>query len=299
MKNSLIILILLATIIPGCKKSKSSPDSPGQWTQKASLPFPPGRSGGAGFSIADKGYFIGGSNDPVYFNDVYEYDSASNSWSQKTSCPGDHLYNPVYFVMNDKVYIGLGQIETGFSNQFWEYNPSTDVWTRKSDFPDSSWSPPGPFFAIGQYDYLVSILNECWRYDPSLDKWTKLNNPPAGVNSYAGANFVIGNKGYTGAGSDGRAFWEYDPQQDTWSRQKDCPGGGLGTSGTSINGLGYFFNYNPYSYRYDPQKNEWMPVSFFAVRHFGVAFTLQSKIYYAVGGNPWEGLSNEFWEYTP
>ena len=59
------------------------------WTQKANFGGTP-RYGAAEFSIGSKGYIgIGSDAYPVYHfvNDFWEYDTITNSWSQKANFP--------------------------------------------------------------------------------------------------------------------------------------------------------------------------------------------------------------------
>ncbi|HZZ76310.1 MAG TPA: kelch repeat-containing protein, partial [Puia sp.] len=206
MKKQLLLVAFIFALIPACKKSETG--LPGKWLQKASLPFSSGRTGAASFSIGGKGYIVGGSDNPVYYNDVYAYDPVTDSWSQKTSCPGNHFLYPAFFVIHDIAYIGICQIEGGYSKEFWAYNPATDGWLRKADYPGSALFGP-PNFAIGDFGYVASDRGaDLWMYDPVTDKWTQKNDVPIGVSNEWAANFVIGNKGYTGGGYSDK-FWEY------------------------------------------------------------------------------------------
>jgi N-acetylneuraminic acid mutarotase len=273
---------------------------PGTWTKKADLPFAPGRAGGAGFAIGNKGYYIGGTNNGNYFNDVYEYDPATDQWTQETSCPGTHFASPVNFVIGNKIYIGICQNENGNSNEFWEYDPTYDAWTQMANFPGPS--RKGVLsFAIGNQGFVGSNdpnVNDFWMYDQITDMWTQKNNPPPGVNSSWPASFVIGNNAYTGAGSVNSLFWKYDPLTDTWASETDFPGNPYGLSGCSINGMGYLFGYEDDSYAFDPTSDSWSPVAFFGIRDFGVSFVIGSNAYYGTGSGT-EGFLNDFWEFTP
>jgi hypothetical protein len=61
----------------------------------ADLPILTGRGLGAGFSIAGKGYFGFGYDGGEYYNDLYQYDTATNAWAQMASSPGPVLESPV------------------------------------------------------------------------------------------------------------------------------------------------------------------------------------------------------------
>jgi N-acetylneuraminic acid mutarotase len=302
MKRHLWPLIFLA-LTTACKKNETPPPTPvypGTWQQKASLPFISGRSGGASFSVGNKGYYVGGSDNPVFYNDVYEYDPALDTWTQKTSCPGDHFLFPVCFVIRDKAYIGICQSEQKFSKEFWEYDPVIDHWTRKADFPDSPTIGGSSHFAIGDLGYVrCNYSNKLWMYNPATDAWAQKKDPPSDLYSPWPSNFVIAGKGYTSSLKDSNELWEYDPAPDSWARKTGLYGG-PGMAGISLNGFGYFLGYDSgRSYKYNPKSNSWSPVAFYGMRGFGTAFSLQSKIYFATGFNGRDGGFNDFWEFTP
>ena len=64
---------------------------PGLWVRMADLPILSGRGLGAGFSIAGKGYFGMGYDGGTFYNDLYQYDTATNAWTQMASSSGPVL----------------------------------------------------------------------------------------------------------------------------------------------------------------------------------------------------------------
>lgn len=98
--------------------------SDGVWTKKATPPEKFYFEYGA-FAINGKGYLTLG--DPFATSlpqttELWEYDPIADSWTQRTSFPGDKRAGTSEFVINNRAYIG-----TGFSikhlNDFWEYIP--------------------------------------------------------------------------------------------------------------------------------------------------------------------------------
>lgn len=111
------------------------------WKQKA--PFPGGgRVGAVAFSINGKGYMatgrytkrVNGLSSTVIVKDFWEYDPASDKWTQKAELPAGERYEAVGFSLNGKGYLGTGFLGPNeIYKDFWEYNPSTDKWTQKAD----------------------------------------------------------------------------------------------------------------------------------------------------------------------
>ncbi|TAL60194.1 MAG: hypothetical protein EPN85_07745, partial [Bacteroidetes bacterium] len=107
------------------------------WTQKADFPAT-SRTGAVGFSIQStaKGYIGTGE---VYtttsqaIDDFWEWDQATNTWTQRANVSGGVRKLAVGFSIGDKGYIGLGMdppnAPAGHIKQvyddFWEYTPDT------------------------------------------------------------------------------------------------------------------------------------------------------------------------------
>ena len=60
------------------------------WTQKTNFSGAP-RYHSVAFAIGNKIYVGTGWNNTSYYNDFYEYDPASDTWTQKANFPGDAL----------------------------------------------------------------------------------------------------------------------------------------------------------------------------------------------------------------
>ncbi|TAL61554.1 MAG: hypothetical protein EPN85_04535, partial [Bacteroidetes bacterium] len=101
------------------------------WTQKANFGGL-GRSGAVGFSIPSigKGYIgTGGTTAAAQSSDFWEWNQATNTWTQKANFGGGLRVNAVGFSIGDKGYIGTGWEHYGMSKpvaaDFWEYAPDT------------------------------------------------------------------------------------------------------------------------------------------------------------------------------
>lgn len=153
------------------------------WTQVPDFPGG-GRYSAAGFGIGSKGYIGTGlymvtDNDFLWFNDFYEYDQATGSWSQKAAFGGTERGFSASFSIGAKGYIGTGNSTGGLLKDCWEYDPAIDTWSQKADLggvPRSS----ATGFSIGTKGYLGTGLKEqnlyladFWEYDPGTNLWTQ------------------------------------------------------------------------------------------------------------------------------
>ena len=277
------------------------------------------RNACAGFAIGTKGYFGTGGAAAGATADWYEYDQATDSWTQKASFPGGVREAMICFSIGNKGYVGLGDIgaTTAFAD-FWEYDPSTNVWTAKANFPGGA-RTTAVGFSIGSKGYvgcgdaLPGLKNDFWEYDPSTNAWTAKANFGGTARSDANG-FSIGTRGYIGIGDDGTLplktdFWEYDPFSNIWTAKASFPGGPRTTAtGFSLNGLGYlgagdngtvlkndFWSWNPTS-------NVWTAITNFtgASRSDMLGFAIGTKAYAGNGNtcgascfiNDWYELSN-------
>jgi N-acetylneuraminic acid mutarotase len=164
------------------------------WTQKANLPST--RQDGTAMVIGDKAYASMGSADTTDPNNLggmawWEYNPATNAWTQKNDFPGIYHIDVVTFTIGARGYLGTG---TNFASDdtrgFWEYNPATDTWTPKAILPAAGhWSAAG--FSIGNKGYLGTgfiddrllgslKVKDFYEYDPATDVWTRKSDFPGG-----------------------------------------------------------------------------------------------------------------------
>lgn len=110
------------------------------WTKKAEFPGT-ARRGAVAFAIGGKGYVGTGAvtdNPPYnnYLDDFWEYDPATNKWTQKAKFPGGARAYASGFAVNGKGYIALGKSNAegndGMKGDIWEYDPATNKWTKKT-----------------------------------------------------------------------------------------------------------------------------------------------------------------------
>lgn len=205
------------------------------WTQKSDFGGTV-RWRATGFSLQGKGYVGTGYDEGKhgawpFRSDFWEYDPATDKWSQKTDFPGKGRYDATGFCIGDKGYIGTGMeylLDGTIFEDFWAYDPLTDSWEQRADFGGGR--VKGAIgFAIGNKGYLGTgsnfrfwpwtPTNEFWEYDPLTDSWLQIADAGIKPRIFATA-FVLNNRGYMGTGSyadeDGRYlyyndFWEFAP----------------------------------------------------------------------------------------
>lgn len=288
------------------------------WLQKSNLPFAIQNSEGTSFSIGDKVYIVGGVVNNNYSNFCWEYNTTTDSWTQKTSCPKCPPRWPSSFVVNGKGYC-FGGYDTcvGSTNDLWEYDPVNDSWLQKSSLPDSV-RAGAVGLSINNKGYIVGgayafgiILNDCWEYDPLLDFWLQKANMPC-TGRVFGSGFTIGAKGYVGMGTtysiELRDWWTFDPILDSWIITDSLPINGGSSEGSSfaIGNNGYFgpAHYSQISsssfFRYDPSTFQWSQLANFpATQHTNCYCTSAQGKGYIISGNSFSACQNSTWEYTP
>jgi N-acetylneuraminic acid mutarotase len=271
------------------------------WTQKTAFAGA-ARYQAIAFTIGNKGYVgtgAAGSSFPFspVFNDLWEYDPALDSWTQKANCPGSARFGAVAFAVGGKAYVGTGFTDNFpyFLNDFWEFNPAglsngLDIhgnpmgeWTQKNNFGGSA-RMEAVAFSIGDKGYLGTggnymsstlLYNDFWEYDAVADLWTQKTNF-GGTGRSLAVGFSMSNKGYIGIGGDFNSqsypdFWEFDPTDIS-------------------NGLDG--NNNP--------MGAWVTIANFggASRWLASAFSIVDTGYVATGGN-FTPTYNDLWAYGP
>jgi N-acetylneuraminic acid mutarotase len=307
----------------------------GSWTQMAD--FFAARDFAVGFSIGDKGYVGTGHAYPWNMvdthKDFWEYDPATNTWTQKADFGGGERAGAVGFSIGDRGYVGTGYFadysdpEIPSFNDFWEYNPVANEWTQKADLGGEARSE-AVGFSIGDKGYIGTgrskgrnSLKDLWEYDPESNSWQQKKDLPGSTNTTVrnGAiGFSIGNKGYVGLGyrvHSSRDFWEYDPLSDNWVQKAAPTGTGRARAvGFSIGNKGYvglgewhltnFETTTNEFWEYTPDLDVWTLKESYpgSGRITAVGFSIGDKGYVGTGCrdilNDW-APQKDFWRFTP
>ena len=148
------------------------------WTKKNNFMGLP-RTNASGFNIGGNGYVAVGDYDPYgingyYLNDLWMYDTTSDTWTQKASYPGKARWGYFTITVGDMAYLGTGSDSTYICyNDFWKYNPQTDAWIQKDSFGGGI-RLASVAFSIGNKAYagtgdstvVVYGLKDFWMYTP-------------------------------------------------------------------------------------------------------------------------------------
>lgn len=208
----------------------------GIWLQKTGLPVGSAqhenqRVEAFAFVIGNSVYLGGGqgfvfganSTNNIAFYDLWEFSTATNSWTPKATIPDFLGRNmSVAAAVNNKGYVGLGTDinQTVNRQSFWEYDPVADAWTMKADFPGNYTTDTGPF-VLNNNIYItggvrfspIGTSGQFYRYDPVTDTWTQLPafNGGAIVGHFtcATATSAFAGGGYNGSFTTRNDFWEY------------------------------------------------------------------------------------------
>ena len=196
--------------IGGCAKDFFAFDvSTETWSVIAIMPSGMERQYASGFSINGKGYIFGGINcGGVLFNDLWEYNLTSNTWTQKTGMPAVERYGCVSFVINNIAYIVGGKTTT--SNgipDVWAYNVTLNSWTQKTSMPTNGmWRGVSyQYNGLGIVGLGLNGLNQYnklfYEYNTATDSWNTIASLSHGGRTYAGYS-QINQYGYLFGGID-------------------------------------------------------------------------------------------------
>ncbi|MBV9963041.1 MAG: T9SS type A sorting domain-containing protein [Parafilimonas sp.] len=323
MKHSLLFLFLLLFI--------SSAYSQGTWKRVSNMPGCTARDNAVAFTIGGKGYYGTGQDsvNNTYRDDMWEYDTVTNYWTQIASVPLKKTTKvttggrtgAVGFAIKGKGYVGLGYAADGTPlSDFWAYDTTANKWSQKTVFPGSA----GGFGAGVACNNLgfVYIGQSLWQYTPSSNSWTQKRNFPGLARTYP-AFFVINNTNSfyitTGvsSGTPLNDCWKYDQPTDTWTQQPNFPGavrwGATGFSAANKGYVGFGFNlnggFNVFGdmYEFNPTNSTWTKKSnlnalFDTARLTAASFSFANAGYVLGGvgyGSFFSGLTADCYVYYP
>jgi len=272
------------------------------------------------FSIGNKGYMgLGHVNATgnILYEDIWEYDPSSNTWTQKANYGGGLNYHAACFVVDNIAYVGGGRIPSGsYTNEFWKYDVSTNTWTSISNFPGPARRGAIAFTVdnkgfVGTGQTTSGVSKDFYSYDPLTGNWSAVAQLPGPARTSAVA-FDLNGKGYVGTGGAStwgnslNDFWEYTPSTNSWVQKANVgPTPRMEATGFSVYGKGFIgtgddqssgTNYGDF-WEYDPTTDTWVQIQdFFGLaRRYLVAFTIGNSAYVGLGTN---GTNfKDFWEF--
>ncbi|PWL30403.1 MAG: galactose oxidase [Fluviicola sp. XM-24bin1] len=262
-----------------------------------------------------------GAGPNILFEDWWEFDPATNAWTQKANYLGGICYHAAGFAIDDIGYVGTGRISPQGSTlvkDFFKYDPTTNTWTQLTDFPGTG-RRGAVGFAIGEYGYVGtgSSSEDMYRYHPPTDTWTQVASVPGGARMSA-IGFSLEGNGYVGTGYrynqgwSSTDFYKYDPSTDSWTQIADVgidpingPMPRMESTGFGLNGKGYVVtgvtissgdNYKDF-WEYDPATDVWTCQEDFpgTARRYMSATVLNGYAFVGLGTN---GTNfKDFWRF--
>lgn len=270
------------------------------------------RTGAVSFAINGKVYIALGKDGSTYFQDLWSFDTVTETWTQKANFTGAGRSGAFAMVMNNKAIVGTGETSGGSrTNTVFKYEPGTNTWTALANFSGGVRSFASAF-SMGTRGFVVggddgSFRNDLWEYNINTNTWIG-RQPFPGVARMKAVAFTIGTLGYYGTGDIGAAtpskdFWEYNIVSNNWTQLTDFPGNArVGAIGAATATTGYLGLGNDGAFLSDFWSFEagaWTQQSDFPAnaRELAVAAATGNKIYAGTGfgGNYYK----DFYKWDP
>ncbi len=296
MKSLFTKILFLALIVTSIG---SKVYSQGAWRNMTNLST--GRDFACTFAIGQYGYMCcGNSGNLTALNDLWQYDPATDTWTQMANYGGAARWGVAHFEVGDRAWVGTGRNNAGTTYQdFYMYDVASNSWTQKANFGGAA-RRGAVGFSIDDKGYVgcgwngATYYNDIYQYDTTNDTWTSKSSVGGGGFNYPVA-FSYKGKGYLGTGDNAANynsdFYEYDPTNDTWTAKTSLSAGRYGAAAFVIGDYGYIgCGYNGSKTlddmnRYDFANDTWtqIPSNLHKVEMVG-GFSLNGKGY-ILGGD--------------
>jgi Galactose oxidase, central domain/Kelch motif len=251
-------------------------------------------------------FVFGGQRGVSYLDEMYKYNTITNSWNLVTNELGQNREEAMGFYSSGKIFIG-GGIDNEALNDFWEYDLTTDSWAQKTSFPSvytkrafAEINGKG-YFVGGQSNYITSTqfvsnhTDELLEYDPTTNIFSNKapypNGKTYGMTSFAYNGNLYAGFGIRENGTLSSNFYKYDPTGNSWTVLASGPFEAKTCNSFIIGNIGYVISYNAGSSvggitgKYNFDTNEWttethnLPYS----SQTNQAFTNNGSAYLTVG----------------
>ncbi|MFI5203478.1 MAG: kelch repeat-containing protein [Flavobacteriales bacterium] len=205
------------------------------WDQLSSLGDTTGsgleRSSAVAFSINNMGYVGLGQGLNPFFDDFWQYDPATDSWTQVADFGGTARTMAVGFAIDTAGYVGTGADANGFKNDFWRYSPATNTWYPIAAFPGSP-RRLAVGIAVGNVGYVGTgddgtFKKDFWKYTPTTNNWSPIADF-GGTARYGATGFSRYPSLFVGTGYDNTLnykndLWEFNFWSGTWISRASFP----------------------------------------------------------------------------
>jgi N-acetylneuraminic acid mutarotase len=222
-----------------------------------------GRNNAVSFVVGGKAYVGTGFDgnltvDNGYKKDFWQYDPATNKWTQVADYLGGTRMYSSAFVVGNKAYVGLGWNGSGYYQDFYTYDPAADKWTEVATFVGGK-RRSATTFVLNNKAYVGFGTNnssantkDIYEFDPTgnggLGAWLKVDYTQEDLAARTGAfSFVIDNKAYIVGGSGNSDVWKFIPTTSSsttptaeWEQMNSFIPGARGFAGGFVIGnIGY------------------------------------------------------------
>jgi hypothetical protein len=282
-----------------------------QWLQRTSIPAV-GRHRATAVGLGSKGYVgmghINGTGTETYFADWWEFDPATNSWSQKANYPGFNGVGDLglhTWTYDSKAYVGLGEND---HYALYRYDPSINSWQQMTSAPASNNFQDTQEMITDTKVFFTDLWgDELWEYDCPTDSWSLRGPLPfAWYFSYSG--FTYNDECWVKADM---LMWKYTPSTNTWQQVVGAgvyPGYAVRASNSFFvddkfyiaNGYGQGGTGDVTSevWEFDPATLQWSQQENFSgtSRRYSKTFIINDVAYITTGTNGTN--QNDLWEFN-
>lgn len=272
----------------------------GQWVEVASPPDNFITDHTYGFALDGMGYLVSGTTEEGFVsNDFYQYDPATDSFTQLEDFPGGHRGFAIGDTWDGKAYFGFGARGTTRFDDLWVYDPAIGTWEQLASCPCNERTHPAfvahngkVYVGLGGSEF--GDLDDWWIYDIATDAWEVGARFP-GLARHHPYQFGIGDYIYVGFGHGGpnifNEWYRYDPATDTWEEVATLPAEGrVAGQQFSWNGKGYILSGEGDDHsameegefwEYDPESDSWteLPSHPGTSRWAPTSFVLNDEVY--------------------
>ncbi|MDX1438168.1 MAG: kelch repeat-containing protein, partial [Anaerolineales bacterium] len=208
-------------------------------TWRIGPPLPAASNHNVAVAAEGRVYLIGGQptaqGGGPFLQDVFAYDPASDSWSDRSPLPLPRS-GMAGAALDGKIYVAGGRPPMG--HEFAVYDPQTDQWTRLPEMPTARnhfvvAALNGEIYALGGRfgaGFSSEVTDIVEIFDPETGEWrpgTPMPTKRSGHNGIVanGCLHIMGGEG-NGAGNVKGLYPQhevYNPQTDTWTSLDPMP----------------------------------------------------------------------------
>jgi N-acetylneuraminic acid mutarotase len=294
--KSTFAIVLISLFLPNFGFTKKDE----VWVQKASFGAS-GRHGAVGFSIGNKGYIglgqINSGPGIADFHDIWEFDPASNSWTQKADYPGVFTAYASALGYESKAFI--------INDQCFKFDPIANTFTDLGLTPTSLGY--APLAQIDSMAYFFNLSNEVATFDMKNQVWDNFSTNSS-LFTYDSFNF---NERIICMGKvpgEDFAMHELNFEDSSFSLISYFPDtvNLAHLVGSELNGFAYFalgssdsFGVGNVCWKYDFGTGLWTRLDDFpgTGRRYFAHFQIGERFYFGAGTN---GTNhNDLWEFIP